>query len=65
LRDRSRVTIIHTVTQALLPNWVGGEQRREYKFQDGKIILRTPPLAIGGKRPTGTLAGEKIKLQPE
>jgi hypothetical protein len=59
--ERERV-VTHYVTQALLPNWVGTEQRRHYKFQDGRLHLRTPPLAIGGKRLTGVLVWEKIKL---
>jgi Lipocalin-like domain len=58
-------TVIHTVTQSLLPNWVGTEQRRQYKFKDGKLILRTPPIAIGGKRLTGELVWEKVKLHEE
>jgi hypothetical protein len=59
--ERERV-VTHYVTQALLPNWVGTEQRRHYKFQDGRLHLRTPPLAIGGKRLTGVLVWEKIRL---
>jgi hypothetical protein len=63
--DEREHVVIHTVTQALLPNWVGTEQRRQYKFQDGKLILRTPPITIGGKRLTGELIWEKIKLGKE
>ncbi len=63
--DEREHVVIHTVVGALLPNWVGSEQRREYKFQDGKLILRTPPIAMGGKRLTGVLVWEKIKLQKE
>jgi hypothetical protein len=63
--DEREHVITHTVTQALLPNWVGTEQRRQYKFKDGKLILRTPPIAIGGKRLTGELVWEKIKLHEE
>ena len=62
--ERERV-VTHYVTQALLPNWVGTEQRRQYKFQDGRLHLRTPPLAIGGKRLTGVLIWEKIKLNAQ
>jgi hypothetical protein len=59
--ERERV-VTHHVTQALLPNWAGTEQRRHYKFQDFKLHLRTPPLTIGGRRVTGVLIWEKIKL---
>ena len=60
--DEKEHVVIHTVTQALLPNWVGTEQRRYYKFKDGRLILRTPPFLVGGKRVTGELVWEKIKL---
>lgn len=60
--DEREHVVTHTVVQALLPNWVGSEQKRYYKFQDGRLILRTPPLLIGGKRVTGTLVWEKIRM---
>ena len=63
--DEREHTVTHTVTQALLPNWVGSQQRRYYKFLDGKLHLRTPPIVIGGKRVTGILIWEKIKLGKE
>ena len=63
--DEKEHVVTHIVTQALLPNWVGSQQRRYYKFQDGKLILRTPPFTIGGKLVTGVLVWEKIKLQKE
>ena len=59
--DEREQMVTHTVTQALLPNWVGSEQRRYYKFKDGRLLLRTPPMTIGGKRVTGELVWEKIK----
>ena len=63
--DEREHVVIHTVTQALLPNWVATEQRRQYQFKDGKLILRTPPIVIGGKRLTGELVWEKIRLYKE
>jgi hypothetical protein len=63
--DEREHTVTHSVTQALLPNWTGSQQRRFYKFQDGKLVLRTPPLLIGGKQVTGVLVWEKIKLRAE
>ena len=51
--------------QSLLPNLAGTEQRRQYKFKDGKLILRTPPILIGGRRLTGELVWEKIRLGQE
>ena len=58
--DEREHIVTHTVTQALLPNWVGSEKRRYYKFKDGRLILRTPPMTIGGKSVTGELVWEKI-----
>ena len=58
--DEKEGVVIHTVTQALLPNWVGGEQRRKYEFSNGKLILRTPLMAVGGKRVSGTLTWARI-----
>ena len=63
--DEKEQVVTHIVTQALLPNWVDSQQRRYYKFQDGKLILRTPPFMIGGKLVAGVLVWEKIKLQKE
>jgi len=60
VNEQERV-VTHTVTQALLPNWVGGEQRRHYSFEDGKLILRTPPMAIGGKHVTGVLVWQRAR----
>jgi hypothetical protein len=60
--DEKEHVVIHTVTQALLPNWVGTEQRRFYKFKEGRLILRTPPFLVGGKRVVGELVWEKIKM---
>ena len=63
--DEREHVVTHTVTQSLLPNWIGTEQRRQYQFKDGKLILRTPPILIGGRRLTGELVWEKIKLGKE
>lgn len=63
--DEREHTVTHTVIQSLLPNLVGTEQRREYRFKDGRLILRTPPILIGGRRLTGELVWEKIKLGKE
>lgn len=60
--DEREHTVTHTVMGALLPNWVGTRQRRHYSFRDGKLELRTPPLAIGGRQVTGVLLWEKIRL---
>jgi hypothetical protein len=57
--DREHV-VTHAVTLSLLPNWVGIEQRRYYKFEDGRLILRTPAMSIGGKSLNGELVWKRI-----
>ena len=61
--DERTHEVIHSVTQSLLPNWIGGEQKRKYEFRDGRLILRAPPLLLGGKRLTAVLVWERIKLR--
>jgi hypothetical protein len=58
--DEVEHIVTHTVTQALLPNWVGTQQRRYYTFEDGKLILRTPPMSVGGKLVIGELQWARI-----
>ena len=60
--DEREHVVTHTVIQSLLPNWIGTEQRRQYRFKDGNLILRTPPILIGGRRLTGELVWEKIRI---
>lgn len=59
--DERGHVVIHTVTLSLLPNWIGTEQRRFYEFDGGRLILRTPPMAIGGKPMKGELVWEKVQ----
>jgi hypothetical protein len=57
--DADKQFVIHTVTQALLPNWVGTEQLRQFTFANKNLILRTPPMMIGGRAVTGELVWER------
>jgi hypothetical protein len=41
--------VIHRIELSLFPNWVGDEQRRYFEFSDGALVLRTPPLEVGGQ----------------
>jgi hypothetical protein len=36
--------VVHHVAVSDFPNWVGGEQWRFYRFEDGKLILSAPPF---------------------
>ena len=43
-RDSSFVT--HTIEGCINPNWVGVNQKRYFKFDDGKLTLSTPPIKV-------------------
>lgn len=40
--------VIHHVETALLPDWIGTDMIREYRFEDGILTLRPP--AVSGAR---------------
>ena len=40
--------VVHTVENALWPNMVGTRQVRHFRFADGKVMLKTPPLTRKG-----------------
>jgi hypothetical protein len=31
------------------PNWVGSEQTRHFEVTGVRLVLRTPPIAVGGR----------------
>ena len=33
--------VVHTVEMSMYPNWVGTEQRRAYRFDGDRVVLRT------------------------
>jgi hypothetical protein len=57
--DEREHVVTHTVIHSLMPNLVGTAQRRQYRFKDGRVIQRTRPILIGGRRLTGELVWEK------
>ncbi len=42
-----------------------GDGVDDYVFRDGKLILHTPPMTIGGKPLNGELVWEKIESAKE
>jgi len=45
--DQSEGIILHHVEAALMPNWVGTDQVRQFEF-DGKYLTLKAPLLLGG-----------------
>ena len=51
--------IVHHVEAALIPNWVGTEQRRDFEF-DGKYLTLKGPLVLGGVQGVVSLVWERL-----
>jgi hypothetical protein len=41
--------ITHHVVMSSFPNWVGTEQVRSFELVGDELLLRTPPIEVGGK----------------
>jgi hypothetical protein len=52
-------TIVHHIEGALLPNWVGTDQLRQFEF-DGKYLTLKGPLLLGGVRGVVSLVWEHL-----
>lgn len=55
--DKDRV--IHRLDHSTFPNWVGSEQVRFFRFEEGRLVLETPPLPLGGGRAVSRLIWER------
>jgi hypothetical protein len=40
--------VVHRIAMSLFPNWVDSEQRRQFELTEDELVLRTPPLKLGG-----------------
>ena len=52
-------TIVHHIEAALLPNWVGTDQLRQFEF-DGKVLTLKGPLLLGGVLGVVSLVWERL-----
>jgi hypothetical protein len=52
-------TIVHHIETALLPNWVGTDQRRRFEF-DGKCLTLKGDLLLGGVQGVVSLVWERL-----
>jgi len=53
-------TIVNHVEAASIPNWVGTDQVRYYRFEGERLVLRTPPMLRGGVESVNTLVWERL-----
>lgn len=42
--------ILHQVEASLYPNWVGGEQKRYFRFEGERLVLEADAAALGRSR---------------
>jgi hypothetical protein len=45
--DEAAATLTIVLEDCVFPNWVGSEQRRAYRFDDGNLVLHTPAMMVG------------------
>jgi Lipocalin-like domain len=53
-------TIVNRVEAASIPNWVGTDQVRYYRFEDDRLVLSTPPMLRGGVESINTIVWERL-----
>jgi Lipocalin-like domain len=41
--------VVHRIEMSLFPNWVGDEQTRHFEVSETELVLRTPPVKVGGE----------------
>ena len=51
--DEEAGRLTHHVDGSLFPNWANDRQERQFRFEDGRLVLTTPPFV--GKRAQLTL----------
>jgi hypothetical protein len=52
--------IVHHIEVALLPNWVGTDQIRQFEY-DGKYLTLKGPLMLGGVEAAVSLVWERLR----
>ena len=58
--DQDAGTIVNHVEAASIPNWVGSDQVRYYRFENDRLILRTTPMLRDGVELVSTLTWERL-----
>jgi hypothetical protein len=52
--------VYHHVDVSLFPNWVGGDQVRNFRFENNRLLLSTDPVPGDEKQKAGYLIWEKV-----
>ncbi len=56
-------TVTHHIELSLFPNWVKTDQLRYIEFENGKLLLSTPPFLIKEKKQKAYLILEKVSVK--
>jgi len=59
--DAAAGTVIHHVIASLLPNWVGGDQLRFYRFEGDTLVLSAKPFPAFGTEVTPHVVWRRVK----
>lgn len=51
--------VIHRELGDVFPNAVGTRQKRFFAFEGDRLVLRVPPVVLGGERMTATIIWER------
>ena len=54
-------TIVHNIEMCLLPNWVGTDQVRYFEVNGDELLLRTPPIEVGGTTLVNDLTWARVE----
>jgi hypothetical protein len=55
--------VIHHVSVSSFPNWVSSEQRRNWKFQNGNLLLSAQGLQVGNDKVEAYLIWKRAKVE--
>jgi hypothetical protein len=57
--------VIHHVSVASFPNWVSSEQRRNWEFRDGHLLLSAQGLEVGNEKVGAYLIWRRAENQDD
>ena len=55
--------VIHHVSVSTFPNWVHSEQRRNWEFQNGNLLLSAQGLQVGNDKVGAYLIWKRAKVE--
>jgi Lipocalin-like domain len=58
--DSGRGAVVHHLEMSLDPRWIGGDQVRYFDLQGDRLILRSPPMLVGGVERLLTVVWERL-----